>query len=75
MKHKAIDMEEQYIGRLAVVMAAPKGYKNDAHRWWLCLCDCGGLCFVRGTRLRTGETKSCGCLRTKKKAHAGGNLT
>jgi len=30
-----------------------------------CLCDCGKTCFASGNRLRVGDTRSCGCLRTE----------
>jgi hypothetical protein len=34
----------------------------DAHEaTWQCRCDCGGATIVRGSRLRSGETGSCGC--------------
>lgn len=36
--------------------------KNGAARW-LCLCDCGEYTIVYGGSLRSGTTKSCGCLR------------
>ena len=29
---------------------------------WLCLCDCGNETIVRGNNLKSGTTKSCGCL-------------
>lgn len=29
---------------------------------WECLCDCGKLTSARGTAIRNGGTKSCGCL-------------
>lgn len=32
---------------------------------WVCECDCGNTCVVVSTSLRTGNTKSCGCLRRK----------
>lgn len=31
---------------------------------WKCLCDCGNITFVRGTSLKNGNTKSCGCLQS-----------
>jgi len=29
--------------------------------FWKCLCDCGKERVVRSDRLKSGETKSCGC--------------
>lgn len=31
--------------------------------FWLCKCDCGNECEVRSNKLRSGNTKSCGCYR------------
>jgi hypothetical protein len=31
------------------------------HAYWNCECECGGKIVVRGDRLRTGGTGSCGC--------------
>ena len=46
-------------GRLMVVSALPsKGGK----RFWKCLCDCGGTTISSSAHLRSGHTKSCGCL-------------
>jgi len=36
---------------------------NDNKIQWRCLCECGNYVTVRGTLLRKGGTKSCGCLR------------
>jgi hypothetical protein len=46
-------------GRLTVLrqMSSRKG-----HRTWLCLCDCGGSTAPTTGWLRSGHTKSCGCL-------------
>ena len=30
-----------------------------------CRCDCGNVCNVRGSDLRSGHTKSCGCRRVR----------
>lgn len=30
---------------------------------WKCKCDCGNITIVRGTNLKTGAVKSCGCLK------------
>ena len=47
-------------GKLTVVDRAP----NNKHRcaMFICNCECGNVVVVRGTSLRNGKTKSCGCL-------------
>lgn len=32
---------------------------------WLCVCECGNEVRVTGNALRSGHTRSCGCLRSK----------
>lgn len=36
---------------------------------WLCNCDCGKTVEVAQANLKSGNTKSCGCGRRKKKSH------
>lgn len=36
--------------------------KDKKRAYWKCQCDCGNIITVRGESLRTGHTKSCGCL-------------
>lgn len=38
--------------------------KGEAARW-ICVCDCGNEVRSASNPLRTGKTKSCGCLRTE----------
>lgn len=40
-------------------------YKHGKRRLWLCLCDCGKTSKVTTTHLKTGHTKSCGCMERK----------
>lgn len=40
--------------------------------WW-CKCECGKIFSVRGTEIRSGRTKSCGCLQKEKAAQIGHN--
>lgn len=46
-------------GRLSVLRKAVN--KGSDHVYWTCLCDCGKEVAVRGSHLRSGETRSCGC--------------
>jgi hypothetical protein len=57
---KLIDLVGQKFGKLEV-----KSFhgKIKSHYYWNCLCECGNLSRVSGYRLRSGHTKSCGCLR------------
>lgn len=55
------DMTGKRCGRLTVISrATPAGEKPVR---WSAQCDCGGKAVVTGTKLRSGHTKSCGCLR------------
>lgn len=47
--------------RLTVVKRV--GLDNRNQVIWLCECECGNLIEVITTRLRSGNVKSCGCLR------------
>lgn len=55
-----IDMTGKRCGRLSVIEGAGTNAQNAAI--WLCVCDCGNTSIVGGTQLRSGHTKSCGCL-------------
>jgi hypothetical protein len=37
----------------------------DVQAYWNCLCDCGNMVVVMGSKLRNGHTKSCGCSRNE----------
>ncbi len=58
------DLTGHKFGRLLVLQLIPRP-RGAAFR---CQCDCGHQCEVRGTHLRTGHTKSCGCYETEHKA-------
>jgi hypothetical protein len=54
------DITGQRFGKLLVLGQAPKQEKKQSA--WHCICDCGQKCIKRGTALRFGWVKSCGCL-------------
>lgn len=57
---KLEDLSGQRFGRLVVISR----HENlGKHVRWSCVCDCGGSVTVSSTHLRTGHTKSCGCVR------------
>jgi len=52
-------------GRLVVVAFDHIDAKHNAR--FLCKCDCGCTTIVKGNALRSGKTKSCGCLKREYK--------
>jgi hypothetical protein len=65
---KFVDITGLKYGRLMVINAIRGGHETK----WMCVCDCGNNAIVTGGRLRSGDTRSCGCLRketTAKKGH------
>lgn len=55
-----IDLSEQRFGRLVVIERAPNNAEAQAR--WKCKCDCGNEVIVSSGHLRSGHSKSCGCL-------------
>lgn len=47
-------------GKLIVLERIVKNKWNQF--LWLCQCDCGQKIIIRGSSLKDGNTKSCGCL-------------
>ena len=56
---RAVDMTGRKAGKLTVIARAGSRKGNAL---WLCTCECGGRATVDGSNLRTGQTRSCGCL-------------
>ena len=52
----------QRFGRWTVLGRAANTRDGDPRWWWYCRCACGTARAVRGTNLRRGVTRSCGCL-------------
>ena len=61
-----IDLVGQHFGRLTVIeRLGRRSKKRDTY--WLCQCNCGGQKEVSTYSLRSGHTKSCGCLEQENK--------
>jgi hypothetical protein len=71
---KAIDMLGQTWGRLTVIEKAESEVQgNSTIAKWKCVCECGNETTVRGSSLRTGHIKSCGCYSRELTAQRGRN--
>ena len=70
---KADNLSGQRFGRLVAEYRAPNaGEGTSSKAKWNCLCDCGGTTIVHASALRSGNTKSCGCLNQEISAITGG---
>lgn len=47
-------------GTLTVL--ADSGERKDRHPVWECRCECGKIVSISGKSLKSGNTKSCGCM-------------
>lgn len=70
------DLSGQRFGRLQVVDEAKSRIEpSGARRYmWRCKCDCGNEVIVYASNLRTGHTKSCGCLEKQVSSRIGSDL-
>lgn len=51
-------MLNREFARLTVIATTERG-----HDYWTCRCQCGAVKVVAGNKLRSGHTRSCGCLK------------
>jgi hypothetical protein len=53
--------------RFGKLIAVSVAHKINGKYCWNCICDCGGKKIIDGNRLRSGWTRSCGCISRKQK--------
>lgn len=56
------DLTGKVFGRLTVIKYSES---RKGSRYWECLCDCGNIVYVPTKSLKSGNTKSCGCLHSE----------
>lgn len=59
---KFIDLTGQTINQLTILNIS---HSDNHGKHYICLCVCGNHTTVRASRVKTGTTKSCGCLVSK----------
>jgi hypothetical protein len=59
---RTVDLAGLRFGKLVALTMSPHKTTNGQRRW-RCVCDCGGVTSVGIGSLRSGGTKSCGCLK------------
>lgn len=65
--HKNLkDLVGQKFGLLTVVEKShvKKTQSGSTKVYWKCKCDCGNECVIVGNSLVTGNTRSCGCIKS-----------
>ena len=60
-RHPWEDLSGEQFGRLKVLSREP----GSGRVKYLCQCDCGNTRIVAADKLRSGHTRSCGCLRSE----------
>lgn len=61
-----IDLTGKRFHHLEILERDKTGTKNTRVVMWLCKCDCGKVVSVRSENIRSGHSKSCGCLKVKR---------
>ena len=64
-KNRITDITGQKFGKLTAIR--PLEERRNRQVVWECQCECGKITHVTGGNLRTGCTKSCGCMAKNKK--------
>lgn len=54
-----MDLIGKKYGKLTVVAESPK--RQQGYICWICSCECGNECVVKGIDLRNRAKQSCGC--------------
>lgn len=63
---KVVDLTGKIYGKLVVLEL---DHIERSIKYWKCKCECGNTTVVREGNLKSGTTKSCGCLRRESKKH------
>lgn len=61
-QRRSLDLQGHRYGRLTVLEAYRTPESSDGE-YWRCRCDCGNTVVCHKESLRSGNTRSCGCLR------------
>lgn len=61
-----IDLTGQRFGKLVALQCIDSINSKNSNKLWRCKCDCGNDNFITTSQhLRSGNTQSCGCLKSK----------
>lgn len=62
-----VDLTGKRFGKLVVLERVADTPTKSGKKLvtWKCKCDCGKVCNIRSANLKSGNTKSCGCIAMK----------
>jgi hypothetical protein len=65
---KVKDLSGMKFGRLTVLSRTADYIESSGRKRviWLCKCDCGNYISTQGNSLKSGRTKSCGCIKVER---------
>lgn len=65
-RNNLIDLTGQVFGLLTVIEKdhTAKTANGSTKVYWKCHCECGNDTIIEGNSLKTGNTKSCGCIKS-----------
>ena len=69
-----LNMAAKKFGRFLVIGDVGERSKSGEVKWW-CICECGNQKLVKGSDLRRGYTKSCGCYKRELAAKIGREIS
>jgi hypothetical protein len=61
MRQPMKELTGRRFGRWLVQSQAGRNQRGEAQ--WLCVCDCGTARVCNGNSLKSGTSRSCGCIR------------
>lgn len=60
-----VDITGNKYGKLTILRYYCVSNSSSGHALWECQCECGNICIANSTSLKSGSTKSCGCLNSQ----------
>lgn len=63
----ALNIENQKFGKVTAI--SPTNGRSYGYILWNCICDCGNKFITGGAWLKSGNTKSCGCVKKEKNSN------
>lgn len=67
---KLIDLTGQNFNNWTVIRKSYSKPKNQNRTYWICECKCGKIKSVYANSLKSGKSKSCGCIKGKPEGEA-----